>query len=77
MNKLDINVLCAILRLYAEMDVQQTTLYEEIGKNLEKRYSELEENGLVNALVAFKQAPTIKQMPVMVDLEKILIGNIR
>jgi hypothetical protein len=51
---LDTNEVCALLRLYAEMEIQQTTFYENIGQHLESRLSELDETGLINALQGFK-----------------------
>jgi hypothetical protein len=36
----------------------------------------LDEDGLVNALVSFKNAATFKQLSVVSDLEQILLGNI-
>lgn len=69
MPHLDVNELCAIVRLYVEMDVQQATFYEETAKYLESNLSKLDEGGLLNALISFKQADTQKQLRIVNDLE--------
>ena len=70
------NEICAILRLYVEMDIQQATFYERVGQHLEEKLSEIDETGLVNALVAFKSATTYKQLSIVTDLESIVLGNL-
>jgi hypothetical protein len=52
--QLQTNEVCALLRLYAEMEIQQSTFYENLAHHLESRLSELDETGLSNALLAFK-----------------------
>ena len=74
--ELNVNEICAILRLYVEMDVQQATFYEGVARHIEMHVNQLDEGGLLNAIVAFKQAPTHKQLSVVTDLEQIMIGNI-
>lgn len=69
MTHLDVNELCAIIRLYVEMDVQQATFYEETSRYLESNLSKLDECGLLNALISFKQADTQKQLRIVADLE--------
>jgi hypothetical protein len=76
MDKLPVNELAAVVRLYVEMDVQQATFYEQMARNVEGRLSEISEDGLLNALIAFKQCSTHKQMSIVTDLERILLGNI-
>ena len=75
--EIEMSELCAILRLYVEMDVQQSTFYEKLARNLELRLETIDESGLVNALIAFKQAQTLKQLSIVSDLEKILHSNLR
>ena len=41
------------------------------------RLETIDESGLVNALIAFKQAQTLKQLSIVSDLEKILHSNLR
>ena len=47
---IETNEVCALLRLYAEMKIQQTTFYENIGQHLESQLSELDQTRLINAL---------------------------
>ena len=74
---LETNEVCALLRLYAEMEIQQSTFYENIGRHLESRLSELDETGLINALQGFKsqQGPNKSLMSIITDLESIVMGN--
>lgn len=74
---LDINVVCALLRLYVEMEIEQASFYEGLAREVESRLGSLDEGGLLNALVSFKQAPTQRQLSVISDLESILIGNLQ
>ena len=51
---------CALLRLYTEMEVKQSTFFEEVALHLERKLYEFDELGLVNALVAFKSSATFR-----------------
>ena len=75
---LETNEVCALLRLYSEMEIQQSTFYENVGHHIESRLSELDETGLINALQAFKSqqgSPNKSLMRIITDLESIVMGN--
>lgn len=75
--QIDVNEICAILRLYSEMEIEQASFYESLGDYLEGNLSKIDETGLVNAILTFKfSGTTQKQLPVVIDLEQILEGNI-
>ena len=76
---LETNEVCALLRLYSEMEIQQSTFYENLANHLESKLSELDETGLVNALLAFKSQSSagVRSLGnIITDLEAIVMGNI-
>ena len=75
LNDFEVNELMALVRLYMEMGIEQTTFYEETASHVENHYNELDETGVINALVCFKQVQSRRQLPVVHDLENALIEN--
>ncbi|CDW87178.1 UNKNOWN [Stylonychia lemnae] len=75
LDQLDLNQIMSIARLYFEMAIEQTTFYENIAAYAEQHLDKLQESGLVNGLISFKKVQTQRQLPIVVDLEKILMSN--
>lgn len=46
----DVNTFFKTLRMYADLEVQQTALYEEAARLLEERLDQLDTQGFVDAL---------------------------
>ena len=73
---MDINELCSILRLYTDLHINSTAIYEEIAYELELRFDQLTQEGFVNSLIAMKLAPTQKIKSIRNELEALMIENI-
>jgi hypothetical protein len=64
------------LRLYSDLQISSTIIYEEIAFELEMKFSELTKDGLVDALIALKLAPGEKLKSIKNELENLLIDNL-
>lgn len=70
------NDLCRILRLYSDLQIPSSIIFEEVAFELEMRFDQLNKDGSVNALVAMKLAPTDKIKSIRHELESLMVENI-
>ena len=70
------NQVCEIMRLYAEMGVKATNLYESCGSLIENNFKTLEKEGFVHGLIALKTLQHKPLKALSLDFEKILVSNI-
>ena len=63
------------MRLYSDLNVNSTVIYEEIAYELELKFEELTGEGLLDALISMKSAPTNKVKSILYELEQTMLAN--